>query len=493
MPSLTSHPSVPSTPSIAVIGGGIAGLAAAYRIQELASALRVTLYEAGPQLGGVLRTEHAGGYLLEASADNFITNPPEALALCRRLGLEDQLLPTNAELRGAEIVRRGRLHRVPEGFLLMAPHDAWQVLRSPILSWPGKLRLLSECLVARRQDSLRDESLASFVTRRLGREAFERLVQPLVGGIYTADPDQLSMAAALPRFWKMEQDHGGLMRAVWKERRRSENGSGARYSLFVTLRDGMRQLVDTLAARIGNERIRLRAPVSAIDSTEIGWRLRFSDGTTAEHAAVIVATPAYQAAALVRGLDPSLADELHAIPYAGTVLALAGYRLDQIARPPRSFGFVVPTTERRDILAASFSSLKFPGRAPAGRILIRVFLGGALRPDQLQLDDAEVRAIVHRELGELLGATGEPELFQIHRWPQAMPQYHIGHLDRIARIAARLQSQPSLALAGNAYTGVGLPQTIASGTAAAERILERLETTCHAPEVRESAPTTPLP
>lgn len=472
--SLITHHSSRSTPSVAVIGGGISGLAAAFRLRELAPDLPVTLYEAGPGLGGVLRTEREQGYLLEGSADSFITNPPEALELCRRLGLEDQMLPTNAELRGAEIVRQGKLHRVPEGFMLMAPHDAWQVWRSPILSWPGKLRLLSECLIPRRNSSLADESLASFVTRRLGREAFERLVQPLVGGIYTADANQLSMAAALPRFWNMEQEHGGLMRAVWKQRKQSGKGSagsGARYSLFATLRDGMGQLVDALAARIGTENIWLRSPVTAVEKIGSGWRLRFSNSESTEHMALILTVPAYQAATLMRPVDQPLAEELGAIPYAGTVLALAGYRLDQISRPPQSFGFVVPAAERRDILAASFSSLKFPGRAPEGRMLIRVFLGGAMRPDQLDLDDEEVRAIVRRELGELLGASGEPELFQVHRWPRAMPQYHLGHLDRVARIEERLAQIPMLAMAGNAYHGVGLPQSIASGTAAAEKVL----------------------
>ncbi len=463
--------------SIAVIGGGISGLAAAFRLRELAPELPVTLYEAGPRLGGVLHTEREQGYLLEGSADNFITNPPEGLELCRRLGLEDQLLPTNAELRGAEIVRQGKLYRVPEGFMLMAPHDAWQVWRSPILSWPGKLRLLSECLIRRRASSLQDESLASFVQRRLGREAFERLVQPLVGGIYTADAEKLSMAAALPRFWKMEQVHGGLMRAVWKGRKHAENGSagsGARYSLFVTLREGMSQLVEALAARIGQARIRLQTPVNALQRMDEGWRLSLADGSTAQHGAVIVATPAFHSAALLRGLDGSLADELDGIPYAGAVLALAGYRLDQIARPPRSFGFVVPALERREILAASFSSLKFPGRAPEGRILIRVFLGGAMRPDQLDLADAQVQTIVRRELGELLGVAGEPELFRVQRWPKAMPQYHVGHLDRMTRIAEHMTAFPSLALAGNAYTGVGIPQSTASGTAAAERVYVHL-------------------
>jgi len=477
MPSLSPHEtSLPR--SIAVIGGGITGLAAAHRVVELSPDCGVALYEAGDRLGGVLRTTREAGYLLEHCADNFITNQPEAVALCQRVGLEGELLSTLPERRGAEVVCRGQLHRVPEGFMLMAPHDAWQVLKTPLLSWRGKLRLLCECLVPRRAASLADESLASFAVRRLGREAFERLVQPLVSGIYTADANQLSMAAALTRFWDMEREHGSLMRAVWRQRRNSADGesagSGARYSLFMTLREGMQQLIDRLADSLPAGAARLNTPVSGIEREGDRWRLRLASGETVTHDAVIVAISTIQAAALLRDIDVALAEELSGVPYAGAVLVLAGYRLDQIGRPLRSFGFVVPEIERREILAASYSSLKFPGRAPEGRILIRVFLGGAMHPEQLDLDDAEVRRIVLRELGELLGVQGEPELFRVLRWRGAMPQYHVGHAERVQRIEAHVQQLPGLALAGNAYHGVGIPQCIASGERAAERMLAAL-------------------
>lgn len=467
------------TSSIAVIGAGISGLAAAHRLLELSPNVSMMLYEAGERLGGALRTAEEAGYLLEQSADSFITNLPEALQLCRRLGLEDQLIATTPERRGAEVVRRGKLHRVPEGFMLMAPHDAWQVWRSPLLSWRGKLRLLSEMFVPKRTAALQDESLASFATRRLGREAFERLVQPLVSGIYTADARQLSMAAALTRFWEMEREHGSLMRAVWRQRKRSTKnetaGSGARYSLFVSLRAGMQQLVDALGARLPADAVKLRTAVHGIEHAHGKWRLQLSRDEVFEHDALIVATPAPQGAKLLATIDATLADELAGIPYAGTILALVGFRTEQVGRPLRSFGFVVPETERREILAASYSSLKFPNRAPDGRVLIRVFLGGAMRPEQLELDDEQVRGVVQRELGELLDIQGQPELFRVVRWRDAMPQYHVGHCERIKRIESRIARHPTLALAGNAFRGVGIPQCIASGEVAAARVLAALQ------------------
>ncbi len=395
------------------------------------------------------------------------------MELCRRLGLETELLPTNEALRGAEVVSRGKLHRVPEGFMLMVPHDAWAVWRSPLLSWRGKLRLLAESLVPRRDSALSDESLKSFATRRLGREAFERLVQPLVSGIYTADAAQLSMAAALPKFWKMEREHGSLLRAAWKERKKESAeaaGSGARYSLFNAPRLGMRQIIDAVAALLPADCVRLNSPVLALTQRAERWNIAMADGSSEEFDAVIVATPAMRAATVLRGLDAELATELAAIPYAGAAIALVGCSADQIGRAPRSFGFVVPEVEGRQILAASFSSLKFPGRAPDGEILIRVFLGGAARPDLLDKDDAEIRQIVLRELGELIQLRGEPRLFQVRRWPAAMPQYHVGHLDRLAKIEVAVGRYRTLALAGNAYRGVGIPQCVASGNRAAEKI-----------------------
>lgn len=463
-----------SRPRVAVIGGGVTGLAAAHRLRELDPSLSVTLLEAGDRLGGALRTEHDSGYLLELGADNFITNVPWGVELCRRLGLADPLLPTRESQRRAMVVRRRRLLPVPAGFHLLAPGRILPLVQSPLLSWPGKLRVLAEWFIPR-ADGGEDESLASFARRRLGREAFERLVQPLVAGIYTADAEKLSMQAALPRFLEMERQHGGLIRAARRTGPTdSADSSGARYGMFVAPRAGMSSLIEALAARLPAGTVRLHSAAGELKPTAEGaWSLT-AGGDAERFDAVILAAPAPAAAGLVAGFDDELAGGLRQIAYAGSAIVLLGYRRDQIAHPLDCFGFVVPALERRAILAASFSSIKFEGRAPDGRVLIRVFLGGAGRREQLNLDDDALRQMAVDELAELLGATGEPELTRVVRWPNSMPQYHVGHVRLVERIEDRARRYATLALAGNAYHGVGVPNCIHSGEQAAEQIAQQL-------------------
>lgn len=461
-------------PRVAIIGGGIAGLAAAHRLHEIEPPLSITLFEAADRLGGALRTEQQGGYLLELGADNFITNVPWGVELCRRLGLADQLLPTRESQRRAMVVHRRKLVPVPAGFRLLSPTRTLPILRSPLLSWPGKLRMLAERFVPRANGD-EDESLAAFARRRLGREAFERLVQPLVAGIYTADAEKLSMRAALPRFVEMERQHGGLIRAArYATSSDSADESGARYGMFVAPRGGMSSIVDALAARLPRETARLSCAVREIaPAADRSWTV-LVDGKAERFDAVVLAAPAPAAATLLASFDAELAEDLRQIEYAGSAIVLLGYRRDQIAHPLDSFGFVVPTLERRGILAASFSSVKFEERAPRDRVLIRVFLGGAERPEQVALDDEALRQMAIEELAELLGAAGEPELTRVVRWPNSMPQYHVGHVRRVERIESRAARFPTLALAGNAYRGVGVPHCIHSGEQAAERIAKSL-------------------
>ncbi len=462
---------------IAVIGGGIAGLAAAHRLRELDAAAHVTLFEASDRLGGVIDTIHQDGYLIEAGADSFITNLPWAVDLCRRVGLADQLISTDSAHRRALVVSRGRLHPVPEGFLLMAPERLWPLVRSPILSVGGKLRAAWEFLIRPRAGDA-DESLASFARRRLGREAFDRLVQPLVGGIYTADPEKLSLAATLPRFREMERRHGGLIRAMRAARKSksdaSGDDSGARYSLFAAPRDGMKSLVQAVSARLPADTIQLCSQVERIDRLGQQWKIQVrGTSATIEHTfdALIAAAPAPVAAKLLDAVDAPLAAELGGIEYAPSAVVVLGYARAQIARPLDGFGFVVPQIERRQILSASFSSVKFAGRAPQGRVLIRVFLGGALQPELVDIPDEQLCRIAETELADLLRIAGGPSLSRVFRWRGAMPQYHLGHLDRLARIRDRLDQFPTLTLAGNAFEGVGIPQCIHSGEQAAEQVV----------------------
>jgi oxygen-dependent protoporphyrinogen oxidase len=457
---------------IAVIGGGITGLAAAHRLIELAPRTQLALFEAGDRLGGVLRTERPDGYLIELSADNFITNVPWGLDLCRRVGLAEQLLPTRKSQRRAFVARGGRLLPVPVGFHLLSPGRVWPVVRSPLLSWRGKMRILCEPLVRRRRDTT-DESLASFARRRLGREAFERLVQPLVAGIYSADAERLSMAAALPRFVEMERQSGSLIRGAWREMSSKDAGSsssGARYGLFVAPREGMSSLVDAIAQRLPTGSVRCASAVTRLSPSGNGWLLT-AGGQGLEFDAVIIAVPAYAAARLLEIVSTELTGELQRITYAGSAIVCLGYRREQLTRGCEGFGFVVPGVERSEILAASYSSAKFDGRAPDDRVLIRVFLGGAERPDQLELDDNSLVEHATRELANLLGIRGQPELTRVVRWPRSMPQYHVGHVELVNRVEKLAAEWPTLALAGNAYHGVGVPNCIHSGEQAAERVL----------------------
>jgi oxygen-dependent protoporphyrinogen oxidase len=422
--------------------------------------------------------------VIEAGPDSFVSEKPWALDLCQRLGLGDRLVRTRDEYRRVFVVHDGKLHPLPEGFLLLAPTQFRPLIATRLFSWRGKLRMSLDLVLPRRTAGT-DESLASFVGRRLGREALLRAAQPLVGGIYTADPDTLSLAATMPRFLEMERRHRSIILAMLAEQRhrtghepvgRSAAGtadSGARWSLFVTLAGGMGQLVEALAARLPADAIRLGAAVSAIapNGDGRGWQLALADGVVLGADGVVLATPAHHTARIVTDLDPALSANLAAIPYASSVTVSFAFRREDVPHALDGFGFVVPTVEARSIIAATFSSVKYPGRAPAGYVLLRAFVGGALQRALADLDDAALVLAVRRELSDLLGVGAVPALVRIHRHPQAMPQYRVGHLDRVAAIDAHLVRHRGLAVAGNAYRGVGLADCVHSGEMAAEAVL----------------------
>lgn len=479
-------PAIP--PRVVVVGGGLAGLVAAESLQAAGTpgtACRpgVILVEAKRRAGGVVETIQRDGWLIERSADNFLAARPEGMALVDRLGLSDELISVFEPSRRALVFRAGRTFPVPSGFRLLAPGLAAGIEATEILSAEGKSRLLAERNVPPKTpvpEDRGDESLESFALRRLGREAFDRLVQPLVAGIWTADPARLSMAAACPEFLRMEQEHGSLSAA--EEARLGDLGTahraeGARYGQFVTLASGMGTLPERLAERIEAAGVeRRRAAVTALERLPAGrWRVsldRAAGGTeTIDADGVVLALPAPIAARVMATADKTLAAELGGIDYAGSAVVVLGYAREQVAHPLDAAGVVVPRIEGRRALAVSFSSAKFPGRAPAGHCLLRVFLGGALDPERHLLDDDQLVALAREELAAIVGASGLPKLIEIARWPAAMPQYHLGHLERIERITQRLDMLPGLALAGAAYEGVGIPQVIASGQAAAKRVL----------------------
>jgi oxygen-dependent protoporphyrinogen oxidase len=466
MNALPDYPAVKNR--IVIIGGGLSGLAVAHsviRSAPMARPAEVLLLEAKDRLGGTIWTARRDGFTIEAGADSFITNKPWGVDLCRELGLGDRLIETDARHRRSFVVFRGRLVPVPEGFVMAAPSRLLPILTSPILSVPGKLRLLMD-LVLPRLGSDQEESLASFVRRRLGRETLERLVQPLIGGIYTADPNELSVPATLPQFARMEQEHGSLLRGVARQakhdRRESRGASGARYGLFVTLDEGMDVLSKTLASQLPDGMVRTGAAVRRLvrDDLTQRWRVELLDGTLELADAVVLATETHSGARLLESQDSQLALHLRSIPYASSVVVNVAYARDAVAHPLDGFGVVVPSIEGRKILAVSFTSIKFPSRAPANTVLFRVFIGGALQPDLCGLDDSELEAIVTKELQELLGARGTPLFMEIARHVRAMPQYTLGHLERVAAIEASRSRHPGLFITGNAFGGVGLPDCI---------------------------------
>lgn len=458
-------------------------MAAAHRLVELnlerSLGLEVLLLEAAQRLGGSIATEQVGEFLVEAGPDSFITEKPWALRLCERLGITSRLISTQAAYQKVYVVHQGTLQPLPEGFFLLAPTRIWPFIRTPLFSWRGKLRMACELFLPR-GESDGDESLATFVRRRFGPEALDRVAQPLVGGIYAADPEKLSLAATMPRFLEMERSQRSIIWAMWSEqKRRSPNrqaGSGARWSLFVTLSGGMRELVDAVANRFPEGTVRLGTQVTSLERNEAkkNWTLSTSDEERFEAAGVILATPAYRSAEILSSVATHLADNLGQIPYASTATVNLAYRKADVTCGLDSFGFVVPAGEARKIMACTFSSVKYPGRAPDGFALIRTFVGGALQPLLYEQDDRSMEASVREELAELLGVTTEPLFCRIHRHPRSMPQYHVGHRERIRRIETHLSKYPALALAGNAYHGVGIADCVHSGEDAAEKILEKL-------------------
>lgn len=465
-----------------MIGAGLSGLTTAHRIAERARAERravdLVVIDAKDRVGGAIWTDRADGFTLEGGADSFITNKPWGVDLCRRLGLADQLVGTEPKHRRSFVVRDGRLLPVPEGFVLLAPNRILPLLTTPILSVSGKLRMLLD-LIRPAKDVEGDESLASFVKRRLGREALDRLVQPLVGGIYTADPNELSLQATLPQFLKMEREHGSLIRAAMREARKARAdraASGARYGMFVTLARGMDTLPLALAAALPPGSLRLNTAVRRVSRNEPSspWIIDLLNGPPIQAAAVVMATEAHASARLLDGVDPSLALQLRAIPYASSVIVNIAYKRDQVSHPMDGFGAVVPAIENRSLLAVSFLNVKFPSRAPSGTVLMRVFLGGATQPELFDRDDEAIKTIVRAELYDLLGARGEPLLIQVGRHPRAMPQYTLGHLDRVEAIRRLASRHPRLILTGNAFDGVGIPDVVRTAEAAGDAALAAL-------------------
>ncbi len=461
-----------------VLGGGVTGLTACYRLLKASEkqnlSLQVHLIEASPRLGGVIETEFAGGVLMEKGPDCFLTSKPEGVELCEELGLGEQLIGTNERCRRSFVLRGDDLLPVPQGYYLLAPYQVGPFLTSPIFSALGKLRMAIDVLLPRKKDDA-DESLADFVRRRFGREALERMAQPMVAGIYSADPEKLSLRATMPQFHEIEREHRSLILGLRKRMQRRGPGegvsaSGPRYGLFVSFAGGMGVLTDTLAEKISGASVRTGYRAESLERFERGWRVHLQDGEVMDADAVCVTLPPRASGKLLEKAIPGISAELMSIPSGSLATLNLVYRAEQVKNPLQSMGFVVPAIENKTLLACSFSSTKFQGRAPEGNVLIRAFAGGEAA-SRTGLTDEELARKLTEELRPILGISGEPEGKVFYRYEESLPHYLVGHLDKVRRIEDELLATPGLALAGNAYRGVGIPDCVKSANEAADKIL----------------------
>ena len=459
---------------ILVIGGGIAGLAAAYYASKIPDA-RVILLEASDRWGGKITTERVafddGQFIIEGGPDTFLATKPWGVALCKELGLGDRLHGTNPDKKNTYVLKDNRLLPLPDGLAMMIPTNIQAILRSQLVSWMSKARMGLDFVLPPKAVN-GDESLGGFVSRRLGREAYENLIEPLMSGIYAGDGDQLSLASTFPYLRDLELKYGSLARGALNMRAQS-NGKAVRgsRSAFLTPTTGLAEIVEKLVKHLiaNNVDLRLNAPASRITTYQLRYQTQLTDGETLESDALLLATPAFVSGVLLASLDPSLASDLQRIPYTSTATVSLAYRRRDVPRDLDGYGYVIPRREGRRALACTWTSTKFPHRAPEGCALLRVFIGRA--GQELPWYEHDLLALAEEELKLSLGITAEPLLYRVFLWEKAMPQYNLGHPEILERIDTTLEKYPGLALAGNGYRGIGIPDCIHSGELALQKIL----------------------
>jgi oxygen-dependent protoporphyrinogen oxidase len=462
---------------IAIIGGGISGLSAAFTIEEKRQSgtdVQYVLFESSPRLGGVMVTDRVDGCLVEAGPDSFLTEKPWAADLCGKIGLGDQLIGSNDSERKTYIVARGKLVVMPDGLMFMVPTKIMPTVFSPLFSWRTKLRMAAEWFHPPHKAS-EDETVAEMVKRHYGSEMVELLADPLLSGVYGGEASGLSVRAVLPRFADMESKHGSLGRAMLESRKQARKKMGAAANvparpLFTSLKDGMQQMVDALVARLDASSLKTSSLVQSVIRQDNGW-IVCAGYQTDQFDAVIIATPAHAAADVLESTDENLARDLSEIQYSSSVTVTLGYDEKVRRSLPPGFGFLVPRSEGHRMLAATFVHNKFPHRAPEDRALVRCFLGGARDEPILEMSEKEILEIVRGELRQIIALNAEPLFARVYKWKSAMAQYSVGHLERLQRIEALRQKLPGLALAGNGYNGIGVPDCVRSGTEAAGKIL----------------------
>ena len=454
-----------------MIGGGITGLAAAHRLTKTLGAQHVTVVESASRLGGKISTTHADGFVLEGGPDCFLASKPAAAQLCEELGLGSHIIGTNPALRRSFVKRGTALHPLPDGITGLVPSRITPLMTTGVLSIAGRARAALEMLVPRRKGQ-EDESVASFVRRRFGNEAWQWLVEPLLSGIYAGDGEQLSLNATFPQLRETERRDGSILKPMLAARFAANGRSAPRG--FVALSGGLQELIDALASSLANTDVRLDTRIAAITAVGDEYRIDFESGSSLTAAAIVFATPAYVTATLIGGIDTQMADDLRAIPFVSTATISVAFDGADVARTLPGYGYVSPRANGGDIVACTWTSNKFPSRVPADSVLLRFFVGRAGAEVSSAATDDALKAIVGKELRDVLGITAEPKFTNIARWPNALPQYVMGHTDRVVRLFERAAGHRGLFLAGASYRGVGIPDCISSGWSAADSVAQLL-------------------
>src|SRR5438270_1040043 len=456
---------------IAIIGGGIAGLSAAFYLEKARRAgadLQWTLFEKSGRLGGVIQTERRDGFVIEAGPDSFLSIKPDASRLCQELGLGDQLIPSNDASRKTYILVKEQLVQIPIGLEFMVPTRIWPMATTPLFSFSTKLRMAAELFSSRRKDS-GDESVGNFVRRHFGQEMVDRVAEPLLAGVYGGNSERLSVRAVLPRFAEMEHQHGSLVRATLKAKAqvKSKAPAGSKpQPLFTSLKNGMQQMIEALTAALPQASIRLRQENLQLRPVNDDWQIQ-SGGNTERFQEVLLAVPAPAAAGLLRQFHPGLIEGLARIEYTSTAAVALAY--DQAELPP-GHGFLVPRSEGRKIMACTFVHKKFPYRAPGEKKLLRCFFSSSRMPDLLSHSDETLQQFARQELKDILRLNAEPRFVRTFRWDRAMAQYETGHLDRVAEMERIIAAMPGFHVIGNSFHGIGVPDCIKSARLAVEQI-----------------------
>ena len=463
-----------------IIGGGIAGLAAAHRLQEeidQGAVLECVVLEAGNKFGGKIATERFDGFVIERGPDSFISQKPAAIELCKKLGLSDRLVGTNQEQTKTYVYTGKKLVTMPDGLSLMIPTKFLPFALTPLFSLPGKARMALDLIIPRKRGN-GDESLASFVRRRMGEEALRKMAEPMLAGIYASDPETMSIHSTFPMFVQTEKKYRSLILGMLARKRQqltqkpSKPKSGNNhqpFSLFMTLRNGLGEMVDALIEKSPDVSFRLNAKVGEVTKgTSSAWKVVLDDGETINTDAVIFATPAKLSADLLRPFAPKAADLLNQIKYVSTATVTLAYPKEGFSHPLNGFGFVVPRTEGRKILACTWTSSKFPHRTPEGYVMLRCFVGGALNEDLAEQDEEAIAKMVKKELADLMGIHQEPEICKVFHNKKSNVQYRVGHAGLIESVQQELRAFNGLFLTGSAYTGIGIPDCIQNGTRTAQ-------------------------